>query len=172
MWQNHGELTFKGGGSGSLIISAGAYAASAAIRVSLGDIDGSNSGLVYGTKIPYGTSRFLGIKIDNVAGGGNETFTVIKTPDLTTPNWGAPDMADGPLINIGTPTKLYLEAQTKTYSGTAYGAMFDEIRIGLSWADVAPIPLPEPATLPVLGIGCALALLRRSRRRKLANVEG
>ena len=70
-----GNLILKGSGAGALNISAGANAASAAMRASLGDIDGSSSGTVYGPAVPYGTPVFLGIKIDNVAGG---TETLLK----------------------------------------------------------------------------------------------
>ncbi|MCP4251076.1 MAG: hypothetical protein GY778_28900, partial [bacterium] len=69
LWQNLGGLTLKGSGAGGLSISAGANAASAAIGASLGDIDGSSSGTVYGPALPYGTPTFLGVKIDNIAGG-------------------------------------------------------------------------------------------------------
>jgi hypothetical protein len=143
LWQNHGELIFKGGGSGSLIISAGAYAASAAIRVSLGDIDGSNSGLVYGTKIPYGTSRFLGIKIDNSA-AGNETVTIIQDPDLSNPNWDDPDITVSGK-DIGAPNRVRISTMGDQIEPPGVGLAIDEIRIGLRWADVAPI-VPKPAT--------------------------
>ena len=53
--------------------------------------------------------------------------------------------------------------QFVVHSGTS--ATFDEIRIGTSYADVAPIAVPEPATLPLVGIG-TLALGLCLRRRK------
>ena len=128
---------------------------------------------VYGATINNGTTAFWGLKIDNVA-GGNETYSILIDPDLSNPNWGAPDLTSGPLVDLGVPSELFLETWARDPTGISgtqyYGALFDEIRIGTSWADVAPIP--EPATLTVLGIGCVLALLCRSRRRKLANVEG
>ena len=120
---------------------------------------------VYGPHINNGTTAFWGIKIDNVA-GGNETYTVLIDPDLSNPNWGASGLTSGPLVDLGVPSELFLETWASDPSGIPgtqyYGGLYDEIRIGLSWADVAPI-VPEPATLSVLGIGCVLALLRRRR---------
>jgi hypothetical protein len=142
LWQNHGDLNFKGGGSGSLNISAGANAANAAIRASLGDIDGSTGGLVYGTAIPYGTSRFLGIKIDNSA-AGNETVTIIQDPDLSNPNWDDPDITVSGK-DIGAPNMVRIGTRGDQIEPPGVGLAIDEIRIGVTWADVAPI-VPEPA---------------------------
>ena len=137
-------------------------------KLTASDIDGVGSASNTGTQATWDFSpaRFYVLKIDNVA-GGNETISAIFDPtDLTTePSWATPDMqVTG--IDIGTPDKLWLYVWPETSYGdganhTRTGLHIDEIRIGTSWADVTPIP--EPATLSVLGIGCVLALLRRRR---------
>ena len=144
LWQNLGNLTFKGSGAGALNISAGANLKSAAIRVGLRDIDGSSSGTVYGRAIPYGTPAFLGIKIDNVA-GGTETVTIASNPDLRNPNWAAEGTWVVSGKDIGTPNMVELNTMGDQISPMGFGLGIDEIRIGIKWADVAPI-VPEPAT--------------------------
>ena len=108
---------------------------------------GGASDTVYGPTLPYGSTTFWGIKIDNVAGGA-ETYTALINPDLSNPNWGAPDILAGPVSDLGVPTELFLEAWARDPTGIAgtehFGALFDEIRIGTSWADVAPIISNNP----------------------------
>ena len=166
-----GEVTLRGGnGHVSMELVQNSANLNTRIRSSGGP---GSAGAVYGGTVPNGATTFWGLKIDNVA-GGNETYSILINPDLSDPTWGDPDMASGPLVDLGVPSELFLATWASDPTGISgtqhYGALFDEIRIGTSWADVAPVP--EPATLTVLGIGCALALLCRSRRRKLANVEG
>ena len=46
------------------------------------------------------------------------------------------------------------------------GMQVDELRIGASWADVTSVPVPEPATATLAGLGlCALISIYRLRRR-------
>jgi hypothetical protein len=138
LWQNLGNLILKGSGAGALNIGAGANAASAAMRASLWDIDGSSSGDVYGPAVPYGTPVFLGIKIDNVA-GGTETVTVAVNPDLSDPNWSAAGTWSVSGKDIGVPTLVEVNTMGDKISLKGFGLGIDEIRIGVTWADVAPI---------------------------------
>jgi hypothetical protein len=48
--------------------------------------------------------------------------------------------------------------------GTPTGVLFDELRVGTSWADVMPSAVPEPGVALFLGLGLS-GLLLRSRRR-------
>ncbi len=141
LWQNLGNLILKGSGAGGLNISAGANAASAAMRASLGDIDGSSSETVYGTAAPYGTPVFLGIRIDNVA-GGTETVTVAVNPDLSNPDWTAAGTWSVSGKDIGAPTLVEINTMGDQISFKGHGLGIDEIRIGATWADVAPIARP------------------------------
>jgi Tol biopolymer transport system component len=145
LWQNLGGLALTGTGSGSLSISAGSNAASAAIRASLGDIDGSASELVYGPSLPYGTPTFLGIKIDNIAGGA-ETVTVVENPDLREPDWSSEGAWSVTGKDIGIPNMVEIGTMGDKLERAGHALGIDEIRIGATWADVAPI-VPKPATL-------------------------
>ncbi len=141
LWQNLGNLILKGSGTGALNISAAANAASAATRVSLVDIDGSSSKTVYGPAVPYGAPVFLGIKIDNVA-GGTETVTVAVNPDLSDPDWTASGTWSVNGKDIGAPTLVEVNTMGDQISLKGFGLGIDEIRIGATWADVAPIARP------------------------------
>ena len=146
LWQNLGGLTLKGSGTGGLSISAGANSTSAAIRASLGDIDGSSSELVYGPAIPYGTPTFLGIKIDNIAGGA-ETITVVENPDLREPDWAGEGAWSVTGKDIGVPNMVEIGTMGDKLGRAGYGLGIDEIRIGATWADVAPI-VPGSRVIP------------------------
>jgi len=50
--------------------------------------------------------------------------------------------------------------------GTPTGVLFDELRVGTSWADVMPSAVPEPAAACLLGSGLLLVIVRY-RARKL-----
>jgi hypothetical protein len=174
IWGNgRGQMTLRGG-NGHVAMELVQNGANLNTRIRSSGGPGS-AGAVYGGTINNGTTAFWGLKIDNVA-GGNETYSILINPDLSNPNWAAPDLASGPSVDLGVPSELFLGTWATDPTGISgtqyYGGLFDEIRIGTSWADVAPTPIPEPATFTVLGIGCVLTLLCRSRRRKLANVEG
>ena len=116
------------------------------MRASLGDIDGSSSETVYGPAVPYGTPVFLGIKIDNVA-GGTETVTVAVNPDLSDPNWAAAGTWSVSGKDIGAPTMVEVNTMGDQISLKGFGLGIDEIRIGATWADVAPI-VPESRVIP------------------------
>ncbi|MEO2045285.1 MAG: sugar-binding domain-containing protein [Pirellulales bacterium] len=138
LWQNTGNLIFKGSGTGALNISAARNSGHAGIRASLGDIDGSSSGTVYGPAIPYDTPVYLGIKIGNVA-GGTETVTIALNPDLSSPNWAAEGTWVVSGKDIGVPNMIEISTMGDQISPKGFGLGIDEIRVGTNWADVAPI---------------------------------
>ena len=144
---------FFGHGTGSLVLRGGTghmaletIANSASLQTRMRS-SGGGSDTVYGPTMSFGATPFWGIKIDNVA-GGNETYTSIINPALSNPNWGAPNIVAGPVVDLGVPTELFLEAWARDPTGITgtehFGALFDEIRIGTSWADVAPIVADNP----------------------------
>ena len=137
-------------------------------KLSASDIDGTSETDGGSTETwDFTPARFFVIKIDNVVGGA-DTISIIYDPaDLTTEDsWAAPDMQTT-TKDIGAPDKLWLYTWPDTTYGNGNlhertGLHIDEIRIGTSWADVTPVP--EPATVAVLGISFVLAALLRRRR--------
>jgi len=99
------------------------------------------------------TSALLVLKID----------LTNKTLDLWVNPSSASDTADGSVALHPTSSYVRFDRLSirvgSSSSGTSTGS-FDEIRIGESYADVV---IPEPATLSLLVVGGALAMLRRRR---------
>ena len=105
-----------------------------------------------------GEEVFLAFRLEiNADALGADTITMLVNPDLSSPNWADP-LAIVASKNIGVPDKI----ATNSMGDTVNRFGWDEIRMGTTWADVAPY-VPEPATLFVLALGSGLALLRRRK---------
>jgi hypothetical protein len=110
-----------------------------------------------GVNAVVGETAFLVLKAEFGAAGGNDRFTLYANP---TP--GGAEPAGGAVktsSNIGTVTGLTL------YSTGAFS--FDEIRVGTTFADVAPggapvVPLPS-AAWGGLALIAALGVARKGR---------
>jgi len=87
---------------------------------------------------------------------GSDRITLYVNP---TEGLALPDVA-GTVLNTSTDISL-LNVQFYPGSGANNGAL-DELRFGTSYADVTPIP--EPATMLLLGFGGAVCIVRRGRR--------
>ena len=96
--------------------------------------------------------------MDTAPGAADEIAIVLNPSTLATePNWEeatwtlSSDVTTLPIDPIPDTIRIH----TRNWNN----AEWDEIRIGDTWADVAPIP--EPATSVLLGLGGLLVLLRR-----------
>ena len=97
----------------------------------------------------------MALKIDFIdASSDRVTLYVDPTPGGSTPDVIGTSIMTTSDLNIGALT-FY------PGSGSNVGAL-DEIRFGTSYADVAPVP--EPATMLLLGIGGVACIVRRRRK--------
>ena len=91
--------------------------------------------------------------------------------------WGADGVTNDTLTLYTPGTDLVLGSAISTYEGIvsqdSFDTLFfsadqsvgvlDEIRVGATYADVSPSPVPEPSTTALIGLG-GLALILRRRR--------
>ena len=103
-------------------------------------------------------SSLLVLEINFLAGPDNVSLYINPTTGLAAPD-GTPTIASVTSFNFD---------RIRIQSGfNAAPFKFDEIRIGTTYADVSPVPVPEPTSMILLGISGA-ALLARRRGRDLS----
>jgi hypothetical protein len=104
--------------------------------------------------------------LDAAGGGANNTdaFLYVNPLDATL---GAaiaptPDMTASWSTRASSTTVAYIQPPWTGTGGTMANYTIDEFRVGTTWADVTPIP--EPATVGMLGLGAIVTLLIRRMR--------
>jgi hypothetical protein len=116
------------------------------------------------TPVPIDSQAFLLARIDFVGAGTDKAYLWVN-PDLSL---GEPaiDTAAATATDELTFTRLRMTVGGSQNSGATLAAagLFDEIRIGDTFADVAPVPEPG-SVVTALAIVCAAAGARRHRRR-------
>lgn len=114
----------------------------------------------YGTSTtPSSTQSFLVMRIDFSASGNEKLYlwtnpTLGSTPDISS---AAVTLADAGNFTIN---------RVSIFTNTTKVAVFDEIRVGTTYADVAPANIPEPSAM-MLGLGAVgvFGVWRRPRGR-------
>ena len=117
------------------------------------------------TAIPATDLSLLVARVDLNDNGANERFRIYVNPTLD----AEPLVADVDINaynfidTIGEITRLRMRAGGSNATQTASQAEFDELRLGLSYADVTPVAVPEPACAMLAAVGAGLLALRRRR---------
>lgn len=114
------------------------------------------------TQLTAGSTHLVVVSYQMNSGFLNDVVNFWLDPDMSTfGNETAPAplltltgaQADAPSLNM---------FELNNASAMPVGVLFDEIRVGTTWADVTPIP--EPATIGMLGLGALMTVaLRRVR---------
>ncbi len=109
------------------------------------------------------TTHLLVLDLEFTASGSTEANLYVDPTPGTAPT-GAPQATEDY-------TNGFVFNQFRFQSGSAagYAYNFDELRMGGSYADIAPVAAPEPGGATVLALGgFALASAAWRRRRKLS----
>jgi hypothetical protein len=114
-------------------------------------------------QLALGSTHLVVVSYTYVSGTTNDIVKMWLDPDSSTFNAGTAPTAT--LTANGTSadlTTVYDSIRLGAQSGTPSKVMVDELRVGTTWADVTPIP--EPATVGMIGLGAVITLLVRRMR--------
>lgn len=110
-----------------------------------------------------GTTLFVVAAYEFVTGGTqNDVAYMWINPDVSTfgtPTPPPPTLVSAPSGINDINLLSFAFRNVNTVGNPTF--MFDELRVGTSWADVTPVPEPTAAVLVVMGGGSALGLRRR-----------
>jgi len=110
---------------------------------------------------------FVVASYEFVAGANNDIARMWINPNLSDFGAGTPPLATltsapGVAVADSSANVLAFNLRNVNTVGTPTGVLFDELRVGTTWADVTPVP--EPAAAGLLGL-CMLVLVSRYRSR-------
>jgi len=106
------------------------------------------------------------LTLDNVTTTADSLSLWINPTDLTTAPSGAPDLTLSTALQdlSGINTIRFTGNNTNATSAALGGeAIYDELRIGNTFADVAPVPEPTAVALAIMGGTGVLAVIRRRK---------
>lgn len=114
----------------------------------------------------FNTTYLVAGRFDFGGAGGTDTYLYIDpTPGSADPGTGGAIVTDAPQTAFnGTISRFYLLDTTPS-------VVFDELRVGTTWADVTPVPEPTNIALAVFGLGAvAFGAIRRFRPQLRSNL--
>lgn len=115
------------------------------------------------THLAAGSTHLLVLSYQIISGTLNDVASFWLDPSSSTFGSGTAPTALLTLTGSSTDTTSLNTVEIKNGSIVPTPTYIDEIRVGTSWADVTPIP--EPATVGMLGVGAAVAMLLRRIRK-------
>lgn len=114
-------------------------------------------------QVATGTTYLIVVSYEFVSGTGNDVAKMWINPDVSTFG-GSSAPAYDLMVTITAGDAALLNTVEIKNSSAMPIVQLDEIRVGTTWADVTPIP--EPATVGMLGLGALTTLtVRRFRNR-------
>jgi hypothetical protein len=96
-------------------------------------------------------------------GSANDFIQLFVNPPL---GGGAPTTSSAQTSGNHTTNLNTVDLSYTSNNGAANSVLFDEIRIGQTFADVTPTAVPEPSILLLTAAGLSLAIRRRRERRE------
>lgn len=115
------------------------------------------------TQLAAGSTHLVVVSYQINSGSLNDVVNFWLDPDAST---FASGTAPAPLLTLtgaqADATSLNM-LELNNASAMPVGMLFDEVRVGTTWADVTPIP--EPATIGMLGLGTLMTMLLRRTQR-------
>ena len=116
-------------------------------------------------QLALGSTHLIVVSYTYVTGNTNDMARVWLDPDSATFNAGTAPAATL-TVNGSTSdlTKVFDSIRLGGQSGAPSKVKVDELRVGTTWADVTPIP--EPATVGMIGLGAVITLLVRRMRTR------
>jgi hypothetical protein len=146
------------GSTDPLAVYVGQQTAGSTFKIGVRD---GGSGATYATSSLFtlGTTNFFVVEYTFAGSVGVVSLFVDPTPGLSQP------AADVSFTGANTVANLQVVGLKAQSAAAAGNWTFDTLRIGDTWGDVTPGPVPEPSTFALAGLGMlGLVFARRMRR--------
>ncbi len=125
----------------------------------------SNSTANYSSSVTsLNTTVFIVGSYTFVTGTGNDTSSLWINPSSSTFGGSAPSAS---LTAVGGTDQADISQFLLRGAAGSPSGLFDELRVGTSWADVTPAAIPEPSTYAAILGGVALLGVAARRRRSV-----
>ena len=131
---------------------------------------GANVQFANSINFTAGQTVFVVASYEFVTGTQNDIARMWINPDPADFALGSPPAATltsapGTGVNDSSANVLAFNLRNVNTVGTPTGVMFDELRVGTSWADVVPAAVPEPTAVGLAGLGLLVLACYRLRKR-------
>jgi hypothetical protein len=118
------------------------------------------SGVWSATQFATNTTHLVVVSYQNISGTGNDIMKMWLDP---TSFGGVEPAYDLTMTGVSETASGVLNTLELKNTTSIPRVIVDELRVGTTWADVTPIP--EPATVGMLGLGALVTMLIRRIRR-------